>query len=196
MRTNSLWYRQFRKAAAGVAPQESARTSLDRSEALEAPSSTAAYSSSEAVFEVLATENLTFPERPNSMRAVQFAALMEAIRRMADLPPRHEYHLDAETAKRAQNILGQILQNFSNKPPRLFPHEGESLVMTWDEGDIKRLLTIAGEELDILDLNKRSQVRCSLEFDLTADQVGEWFPSLGGVPNSLTFAGNKSDDVQ
>lgn len=137
----------------------------------------------------------TLPPRPNSARALRFSKIVEAIRRMADLPPDHNFHIDAETAKKSQTILALLMNNFDLDVPKMFPQEGEALVLTWDSENIKRYLTVDKAELDLLDLNKRTRVRCAheLAFDGPED-LKDWIIKLGGLP--LSNSDNNTPDAR
>ncbi|CAD7023082.1 hypothetical protein REJC140_00087 [Pseudorhizobium endolithicum] len=117
----------------------------------------------------------------NSDRSIRFAVLQQAIKHMALLPDDHTLHVDAEAAERASSILAVISQNFSVKPPKVMPQDGEGVVFTWDYGDLKRYLTVEEDDLDVMDLNKRLGVKCvhDVAHDMT---VFEKLVELIGAP--------------
>jgi hypothetical protein len=97
---------------------------------------------------------------PNSPRSWHFHFVNEAIGRMAQLPPSDPLHIDEATSRYAANLVGLMRNTFEIDPPKIFPQDAEALVMTWEEGEFTKLLTIAGEEVSLLDMHNPSQLRC------------------------------------
>lgn len=97
---------------------------------------------------------------PNSPRSIRFHLVNEAIARMGQLPISDPLHIDEATSRYAANLVGLMRNAFEIDPPRIFPQDAEALVMTWDEGEFTKLLTIAGEEVSLRDLHNPSQLRC------------------------------------
>jgi hypothetical protein len=127
------------------------------------------------------------------IRTARFAALHEALRAMGELPEGHSFHVDAVTTAKAAGIIGFIAENFDVSVPQVFPQDGEAVVFTWGEGAMKRYLTIAGDDVDLMDVNKALRIRCehnlspngSLEYNKLIDE-------LGGAPisHSVSLEGN------
>lgn len=107
---------------------------------------------------------------PNSDRAWKFMLLKEVIRRMALLPDHDSLYVDDATSRNAVDLVGLMAANFEIEAPKVFSHDAEAVVMTWDLGEIKRLLTIAGMETDLLDVHKPTQIRC--HYDISDGPVG------------------------
>ncbi|MEZ2329946.1 hypothetical protein AB6802_09495 [Mesorhizobium sp. RCC_202] len=133
----------------------------------------------------LESNAFTMPERPNGDRSIRFAKLLETIRRMARLPEHDDFYIDAKTAANSEAIVAVLWNNFELDAPKMFPHEGDSLVLTWDSTVLKRLLTIADEDLDLLEMNKKSKVRCEQELSFKSpDDLKNWIMQLGGLPSA------------
>lgn len=128
---------------------------------------------------------LTFPERPNSDRSRQFLAVIEAIRRLAKMDPNHDWHVDEKTASTSEKLIATLNFNYSGAAPKIFPHEGDTLVLTWESPRIKRLLSISGDEFELIDIDKLSRVKCDhlLQID-TPEKFNDWLSKLGGAPSS------------
>ncbi|MER9140322.1 hypothetical protein NKI20_29420 [Mesorhizobium sp. M0830] len=129
----------------------------------------------------LFSNSITLPERPNSDRSRKFVSLVEAMRRMAELPANHDFYLDPQTAKKSEALVALLNHNFKIGVPKLFPHEGDA-VLTWDSEVIKRYLTVEQGEIDLMVLNKQTKVRCSEELSFnTADDLKDWLIKFGGI---------------
>ena len=113
-------------------------------------------------------------ERPNSERAFQYRLLSEAISRMTMLSSRDDFYLDEHTGRHALELIGMMRGAFEVDPPKIFPQDAEGLSMTWSLGEIRRLMTISGDELSLLDLHLPTQVRCYYDIE---DGAGS-FPNL------------------
>lgn len=130
--------------------------------------------------------NRTPDPRPNSQRAQHFAAVYEAIRKMVRLPAEHDLHVDIDAARRSMDVLAVLGGNFDIDPPKIFPHEGESLVLTWDQEVIKRYLTISAADMDVMHVHKESNIRCEHQIDANSAEVIRWLADLGGAPTAKT----------
>ncbi|KQV08912.1 hypothetical protein ASC68_00890 [Devosia sp. Root105] len=115
---------------------------------------------------------------PNSPRSLDFLLLSETIGRLAQLPPSDPLHIDDVTSRYATNLVGLMRSTFDLAPPHIFPQDAEALVMTWEDGGIAKLLTIAGEEVSLLDLHKASQLRCYHEVKDGAEAMPSLIPIL------------------
>ncbi|MBP0439552.1 hypothetical protein [Tianweitania sediminis] len=131
--------------------------------------------------------NLTPLAKPNDERSLKYYALYEAIRRMARLPKGHDFHIDTESAKHAEELLAVFATNFKGRAPKMFAQDGEAVVLTWDFDVLKRYLTIAGQELDLMDIGRASKMRCDYELDYDkADDFRKLLLLFGDEPLSET----------
>lgn len=102
----------------------------------------------------------TSGQSPNSERTRHYLGLLEAISRMALYPEGHAFHVERGAAEKARELVGMLRHNLLIGAPRVFPHEGEAVVLTWREGEVKRLLSIDNEEWSLRDVNLRNSGRC------------------------------------
>lgn len=120
----------------------------------------------------------------NSDRSMRFSRATSVISALAHLHPTDDFAIGADTAQTALSLLGQLRDRLG-EPPRLMPFDETALVLTWDFGSIKRYLTVDGEDMHILDLQKISGMRCETEIDMTSAQSREkWLYDLAGSPTS------------
>lgn len=98
-------------------------------------------------------------------RAAQFAALHAALRNMSMMPEGHSLHVDLEVATKAADRLGVIAHSYDIMPPKIMAEDDGSVVLTWDFGQFKRYLTIDLDGTDLLDLHKKSAVKCLRQID-------------------------------
>lgn len=108
--------------------------------------------------------------------AYRLTLLHEAIGKLGDLPSEHELHIDATTKDRAVQFLNLIGQD--GQLPKLFPQDGEALVFTWDAGARKRMITIAGEEISGMDIDKKTRMRCDYDLSFEPQDRSVWFSKL------------------
>lgn len=132
--------------------------------------------------------------RPNSPRAASFYKLWRAIDLMRRMPEGHDMHVDTKVAEKAIQFLAKVNSNWEVDAPKLLPDNEEALTLTWDYGTIKRFLTVAADEFDLMDINKRSRVRCTHEvlddesnsYEALLSKMG-WLPrteSVDTLPNA------------
>lgn len=116
-----------------------------------------------------------------------YAAIQGAIHTMALLPETHSFHVDADAAHRASDLLGIMWENFQIEPPKVLPQDGEAVVFTWDHGDIKRYVTVDREDVDVMDLHKQMQVKCihEVQFD-NEHALSDFVNTIGMLPSSIT----------
>jgi hypothetical protein len=106
---------------------------------------------------------------------------------MAELPPSHSLFLDPSTATRSEEIVALLYNNLNVIPPKLFPHEGDSLVLTWDMPEAKRMLSIEANDLDLVDILKRTKRRVRYEPQFqTEEEARRWVLSVAGVPDAVS----------
>jgi hypothetical protein len=132
--------------------------------------------------------------RPNGSRAAHYWALQNALQAMGALPEDHDFHVSPAAIQRAADLLGVIVQNFDISPPRVLPQDGEAVVFTWDYGAQKRYLTVDEDDMDIMDLDRKSQVRCVHNLDSPEDNTYEKLVSILGA--QLISTTSTGDDVQ
>lgn len=89
-----------------------------------------------------------------------YGELFAAITKMADLPDGNELHLDRVAAERAIAVLSFIKEHTRVSAPKLMNQDNEAVVFTWNFGDLKRYLTVAEDEVDVMFLHKPRQFRC------------------------------------
>lgn len=119
----------------------------------------------------------------NSPRASYFHQLTESIHQLAALPEFDPMHIDAETKAYAVDLVGLIRDQFDIEAPQFFPQDAEALVLTWDKGRVKRLLTIAGEEVSLLDLDRATQKRAYHDVNDGHHAMGELIALLSRGSN-------------
>jgi hypothetical protein len=98
--------------------------------------------------------------RNQNYRSTRFLALYETLKSLPELPEDDIFHLSLEVCDRAVDFVGLIAANLTIDPPRFFPQDGEAAVFTWDDGTVKRLLTLDAEDIDILDVHKETFMKC------------------------------------
>lgn len=132
--------------------------------------------------------------RLNSPRARTFADLFTAIRKMIDLPEDHSLHLDVKAGRRAEEILALLRNNLEVDAPKLFPHEGDCLVFTWDSSRVKRMMAIEEDDIEITDLLKKDFSRHHWDGPEDNDEdMWKWVLRMSGNPASYT--GDKGGNV-
>ena len=89
-----------------------------------------------------------------------YEELFTAIKCMTELPHDNHFHLDALSGNLAMNLLGFIKEQVDVAPPKLYNQSGEAVVFTWDLGELKRYLTVAEDEIDLMHMSKISRFRC------------------------------------
>lgn len=88
----------------------------------------------------------------NNLRADMYHDLFEAITSLAMLPEGDPMRINLQVCTAALDIVGVLKENFDVPPPKIFPHEDETLVLKWDERDKVRMLWIEDDdEVDLID---------------------------------------------
>ncbi|MDR3497262.1 MAG: hypothetical protein P4L82_21920 [Ancalomicrobiaceae bacterium] len=105
----------------------------------------------------VATENGT--AALSNWKSSQYYAILSALRNMSKLSTDDEFYLDALTSERAQQLIGILSNNFDIDAPRLLPHDQEAIALTWELGMIKKYLTICKNEIDLMELNRKTNAR-------------------------------------
>lgn len=128
--------------------------------------------------------------RPNHPDRAKFWALLDAIRRMSRLSDDDSLYLNREAADRAEEVVNVLALNSHLTPPKVFPHEGDSLVFIWDMPEFRRLLTVSSDEVDVADVHKMSLSRCL--HTMPAGDVSDhyrWLLDLAGEADASTSQG-------
>ncbi len=91
--------------------------------------------------------------RLSNWDAYLYAEIADAINRMSRLSEDDELFLDKEVARRALTVLGFLKDHAAINPPKILNHGGEALAFTWMIQGIKRYLTVADDEVDLMSLS-------------------------------------------
>lgn len=78
-----------------------------------------------------------------------FEEVNQLIFQMSRLPAEHDFHLDEAVARRAADVLGAINSSSLIDAPRVINEEGDTVLFTWEDGDLKKYLCIDGEEVEL-----------------------------------------------
>jgi hypothetical protein len=78
-----------------------------------------------------------------------FEEVTKLIFQMSRLPSGHDFHLDGTVARRAADVLGAINSNSLIGAPRVINEEGDTVLFTWEEGDLKKYLCIDGDDVEL-----------------------------------------------
>jgi len=81
-----------------------------------------------------------------------YGDVFHAIDQMVRLPEDDPLSLEPEVAHRALNLLGFLKEQIKVDPPRIINQDGEAIAFTWVEGNLKRYLTVADDEVDLMHL--------------------------------------------
>lgn len=147
----------------------------------------------ESVKSVKANASSSSPGKGHNLRYAQFLALHEALCAVGNLPPDSGLFLPQDVVVRARDMLGLISANFKIEPPKFFPQEGEAAVFTWDDGKLKRLLTIDSEEADYMAVDKESFISCRHDVPASPPlSIGFFLKELGSLSTS---AGTTEQDA-
>ena len=92
----------------------------------------------------------------------RFASLSAVLKLMRDLPPDDDQAIDEETKADAELLLSYI-STHDIPPPKLFSHGGDAVVFTWEQPDVLRYLTVSGGDFSVLDMHRRTRMKCKSE---------------------------------
>jgi hypothetical protein len=118
-----------------------------------------------------------------------YGELASAIEKMSKLSDNDEYHIQTEAAQKALTVLAFIRENVAVEPPKILNQSGEAISFTWNLGNIKRYLTVADDEIDLMLLQKPNGVRC--EETLSVGEDIDWakiLNRLGGAVKSASWS--------
>lgn len=124
-------------------------------------------------------------QRPNSARGKQFAALTSAVSKLCKLPEYDTLHVQKDVCLRVGELLGLLSAQTDVDPPKLFPQDDETLALTWTQGRFMRLLSVEEDEISLVDVDKRTQHRCSHDLS-DSDNLAGLLPALGVLPKVST----------
>ena len=142
-------------------------------------------------FKHVKMSNSTLPSL-SAPRRNSFASLHDLIGRMADLPVGHGLAIDKATSEEAQRFLNIIAQRRVDAP-KVFAHGGDTVVFEWDFDIIERFLTIAGNEMSLLEMRKDDEIRCEGDVDLSSPELRKfWLTVLGGPPRSSSIVADET----
>jgi hypothetical protein len=116
-----------------------------------------------------------------------YSELFQAIDQMTKLSSTEPLALDEKVAHKALNVLGFIREQMKIEPPRIINQDGDALSFTWIYGSLKRYLTIADDEVDLMHLSLNHPFRCE-EVLSNEDEIPyrEILLRLSALPNSRT----------
>lgn len=78
-----------------------------------------------------------------------YKEVQEALYKMSRLPQDHDLHLSSPTTKRAADVLAIIQANTYLEAPRLMNEEGDTVLFSWLENNLKKYLCVDEEEIEI-----------------------------------------------
>ncbi|GGE17835.1 hypothetical protein GCM10011345_24540 [Gemmobacter megaterium] len=78
-----------------------------------------------------------------------FDQVNQLVFQMTRMPDGHDFHLDANVARRAADLLGAIQANSRLDAPRVINEEGDTILFTWEEFGLKKYLCIDNEEVEL-----------------------------------------------
>lgn len=122
--------------------------------------------------------------RNHNIRFARFSALQEALRSVTKLDEDDSFYLSPEVSARAADLLSVICTNLTIEPPKFLPQDGEVAVFTWETSLAKRFLSIDSNEVDLLDVNKQTFVKCAHDVPPQADEWTFIVRELGSGLNS------------
>lgn len=111
----------------------------------------------------------------------RFASLSTVLKLMRDLPQDDDQAIDEETKVDAELLLSYI-STHDIPPPKLFSHGGDAVVFTWEQSDVLRYLTVSGGDFSVLDMHRRTRMKCKSELTPIRSQgTGDQLQRLRGM---------------
>ena len=123
-------------------------------------------------------------DRSHNVRHARFAALRDALKSVTKLDEDDSFYLTPEVSARATDFLSVISANLKIDPPKFLPQDGEVAVFTWETALAKRFLSIDLDELDLLDVNKSTFVKCAHSVPPGVDEWTFFINELGASLNA------------
>lgn len=130
------------------------------------------------------TSQSSVVSRSHNVRYAKFAALQDALRSVTKLDEDDSFYLSPEVSARAADLLSVICTNLAIEPPKFLPQDGEVAIFTWETAIAKRFLSIDTTEVDLLDVNKQTFVKCAHDVPPQADEWTFIVKELGSIVNS------------
>jgi hypothetical protein len=84
----------------------------------------------------------------SNWQAHLYAELLQALFKMSRLPEDHELFLTGGASKRAADVLGAIQANTGLAPPRLINEDGDTVLFSWLDADVKNYLCVDEDEIE------------------------------------------------
>lgn len=107
----------------------------------------------------------------------QFYDIMHTLSMLSRLPDYHDFHLNNNVANQVTDILHYIIQNYEIPLPKLLPEDPECLSLTWDNGQIKRYLSLTEMDADLTFFNREADVMYVEELcrdgDINVDRIAK-----------------------
>jgi hypothetical protein len=111
----------------------------------------------------------------------RFASLLSVLNLMRDLPRDDEQAIDEETKADAELLLS-YMRTHDIPPPKLFSHGGDAVVFTWEQPDVLRYLTVSGGDFSVLDMHRRTRMKCKSELTpIRSQETDDQLQRLRGV---------------
>lgn len=83
-----------------------------------------------------------------------------AMRSLADLPSDHDLFLDKRVVDRAVNLVSSLYHTYQIDLPKILPEDRDTVSLTWDDGVIKRFLSVDHSDLDFLVYSRVHNISC------------------------------------
>lgn len=89
-------------------------------------------------------------QRPRSnWDAHLFGELIQALFKMSQLPEDHDLFLTSGASRRAADVLGAIQANTRLTPPRLMNEDGDTVLFSWLDANIKKYLCVDEDDIEL-----------------------------------------------
>ena len=85
----------------------------------------------------------------SNWEAVMYHEVLNALFKMSRLPEDHDLYLSKVASKRAADVLAAIQANTLLEPPRLMNEDGDTVLFSWQENDIKKYLCVDEENIEL-----------------------------------------------
>lgn len=78
-----------------------------------------------------------------------YGELLQALFKMSQLPESHDLFLHSGVSKRAADVLGAIQANTLLAPPRLMNEDGDTVLFSWSDADLKKYLCVDEDDIEL-----------------------------------------------
>lgn len=75
----------------------------------------------------------------------------EALFKMTRLPTNHLLHLSFDLARKSASVLSSFVQVSAERPPRVINEDGEAVSFTWENGSVKRYLSVDNDSVEMIE---------------------------------------------